>query len=791
MDQLRLKLGPTEVTIPQSSPNGITIPEELRCKRSDGKQWRCSALSMPDKTVCEKHYVQAKKRAANSALRASLKKAKRTAEIETDGVYLERKRARVDGFAGFREAGRPVRPVIDREYEKDVEGYNGNLREERAIAGNGVVSPVVNHSLESYGTCHQCGKNSRVSWCASCEKRGYCTNCISKWYDEIPINQIRKVCPACRGICNCQVCLQGDNLIKAKVHEMNGMEKLKYLHRLLVFVLPVVKQIYSDQCFEIGVEARAHGSKVEIPRAKINPDQQMLCDFCETPIFDYHRHCLNCSYDLCLSCCTEIRQSSKNEKQNNDNSSVKFSDWKAGTVGTVPCRPHASGGCGASELVLRRLLKINWISKLVKNTEEMVNGCKVPKLLDASSSEQDNYKGLYCPLLEELRRDGISRFSENWELGIPVLVKRAFEIPLSESWDPVVILRGVEESVDGEMDESVIVKAVDCGNKSEVEIELNKFIKGYSDTQPQQGTPSVLEWPSPAVLEEFLTSQRPEFLVNFPLIEFAHSKWGLLNLPSKLPHDGSLTELEPKLIISYGNGLDDEGNELNSEGVNLHVSMCDVVYMLMHMNERKGKNENEESLEKCNGFEIGSNSSELERESKIGAIWDIFRREDMPKLNEFLRSRQNNSDKYPVYDGSIFLNEEAKHILKNEYDIEPWTIKQNVSDAIFIPAGCPFQFTNLQSSVQLKFEFLFPESISESVRMAQEIRCLPNGHFAKLNIMEVRKMCLYAASSAIREIQKISLDPKLKLENKFEDHNLTEAVSENLARVSNKHTPDN
>jgi lysine-specific demethylase 3 len=50
------------------------VPEDLRCKRSDGKQWRCSAPSMPDKTVCEKHYVQAKRRSASSALRASLRR---------------------------------------------------------------------------------------------------------------------------------------------------------------------------------------------------------------------------------------------------------------------------------------------------------------------------------------------------------------------------------------------------------------------------------------------------------------------------------------------------------------------------------------------------------------------------------------------------------------------------------------------------------------------------------------------------------------------------------------------
>lgn len=76
-----------------SSGNGednVGIPDDLRCKRSDGKQWRCTAMSMPDKTVCEKHYIQAKRRAANSALRASLKKAKRKSLGESE-IYLESK----------------------------------------------------------------------------------------------------------------------------------------------------------------------------------------------------------------------------------------------------------------------------------------------------------------------------------------------------------------------------------------------------------------------------------------------------------------------------------------------------------------------------------------------------------------------------------------------------------------------------------------------------------------------------------------------------------------------------
>lgn len=44
------------------------------------------------------------------------------------------------------------------------------------------------------------------------------------------------------------------------MQEIGGIEKLKYLHRLLLYVLPVVKQIYADQCFEIGIEAKVHGT---------------------------------------------------------------------------------------------------------------------------------------------------------------------------------------------------------------------------------------------------------------------------------------------------------------------------------------------------------------------------------------------------------------------------------------------------------------------------------------------------------------------------------------------------
>ena len=54
------------------------IPDEFRCKRSDGKQWRCNARAMENKTLCEKHYNQAKKRAAGASSNSSPKKKTKT-----------------------------------------------------------------------------------------------------------------------------------------------------------------------------------------------------------------------------------------------------------------------------------------------------------------------------------------------------------------------------------------------------------------------------------------------------------------------------------------------------------------------------------------------------------------------------------------------------------------------------------------------------------------------------------------------------------------------------------------
>lgn len=50
-----------------------TLPDHLRCKRTDGRQWRCSRRAMDNVKLCEIHYLQGRHRQYKEKVPESLK----------------------------------------------------------------------------------------------------------------------------------------------------------------------------------------------------------------------------------------------------------------------------------------------------------------------------------------------------------------------------------------------------------------------------------------------------------------------------------------------------------------------------------------------------------------------------------------------------------------------------------------------------------------------------------------------------------------------------------------------
>ena len=314
----------------------------------------------------------------------------------------------------------------------------------------------------------------------------------------------------------------------------------------------------------------------------------------------------------------------------------------------------------------------------------------------------------------------------------------------------------------------------------------NSSHNDHGSTSPAHLPPllKLKDWPPSTDFSEILPRHFADLMAALPQPLYTRRD-GSLNLASRLPHYMLPPDLGPKMYVAYGT-LGSEAEQACLFGTTcLHMDMADAVNLMVYVQRDPpiaGGDEHPTDAETPGqsttmplparppdygerGGERGGEHDETLRSAPAtaGAIWDIWKAEDEPRLSSFLwrvareelgEERVKQMVGHPIHDANLYVDAKLRRRLYVEEGITSYRFVQCEGESVFIPAGCPHQVLNIRSSIKVAEDFVSPEHICRCLRLTEQLRQLPITHKRKQDGLGVKDIILHALSHAVSVLGK-------------------------------------
>nr|XP_017233026.1 PREDICTED: lysine-specific demethylase JMJ25-like [Daucus carota subsp. sativus] len=218
------------------------------------------------------------------------------------------------------------------------------------------------------------------------------------------------------------------------------------------------------------------------------PLSDVKVNWCGTSIADYHPSCTKCRYDLCISCCRDLRagslqaghMGSMNQYKNpgvgylhgetckpRSNRTVgtssatkdggprkaKLPEWRPNKDDSISCPPESLGGCGGKGILrLNQVLQDSWLSNVILKAEDLcqqynldglsedpTHGCSCYNLAGDDTATEKIRKAI------DIQAGDQKHFQVHWSKGEPAIVTGVLDRTYGLSWEPMVMSRAMHD----------------------------------------------------------------------------------------------------------------------------------------------------------------------------------------------------------------------------------------------------------------------------------------------------------------------------------------------------------